>query len=63
LRTDSSLFVHTVAGSTACIAAIIIFPSRFADVTRVLLSGPLADICKRRRLGHEIELFSGTGCA
>jgi MFS family permease len=42
-------FMH-LAGIPLATAAIIIFLSRFADVTGVLLSGPLADICKRRRL-------------
>jgi len=42
-------FMH-LAGLPLATAAIIIFLSRFADVTGVLLSGPLADICKRRRL-------------
>jgi MHS family shikimate/dehydroshikimate transporter-like MFS transporter len=41
-----------LAGIPLTTAAIIIFLSRFADVTGVLLSGPLADICKRRRLAY-----------
>jgi MFS family permease len=44
-------FMH-LAGIPLATAAIIIFLSRFADVTGVLLSGPLADICKRRRLAY-----------
>jgi len=44
-------FMH-IAGIPLATAAIIIFLSRFADVTGVLLSGPLADICKRRRLAY-----------
>jgi MFS family permease len=44
-------FMH-FAGIPLAAAAIIIFLSRFADVTGVLLSGPLADICKRRRLAY-----------
>jgi len=44
-------FMH-LAGIPLATAAIIIFVSRFADVTGVLLSGPLADICKRRRLAY-----------
>ena len=41
-----------LAGIPLATTAIIIFLSRFADVTGVLLSGPLADICKRRRLAY-----------
>jgi MFS family permease len=41
-----------LAGIPLAITAIIIFVSRFADVTGVLLSGPLADLCKRRRLAY-----------
>jgi Na+/melibiose symporter-like transporter len=41
-----------LAGIPLATAAIIIFLSRFADVTGVLLSGPLADIFKRRRLAY-----------
>jgi MFS transporter, MHS family, shikimate and dehydroshikimate transport protein len=44
-------FMHLV-GIPLATAAIIIFLSRFADVTGVLLSGPLADICKRRGLAY-----------
>jgi MFS transporter, MHS family, shikimate and dehydroshikimate transport protein len=44
-------FMH-LAGIPLATSAIIIFLSRFADVTGVLLSGPLADICKRRRLAY-----------
>ena len=44
-------FMH-LAGIPLATAAIIIFLSRFADVTGVLVSGPLADICKRRRLAY-----------
>jgi MFS transporter, MHS family, shikimate and dehydroshikimate transport protein len=44
-------FMH-LAGIPLATAAIIIFLTRFADVTGVLLSGPLADICKRRRLAY-----------
>jgi MFS transporter, MHS family, shikimate and dehydroshikimate transport protein len=44
-------FMH-LAGIPLTTAAIIIFLSRFGDVTGVLLSGPLADICKRRRLAY-----------
>jgi MFS transporter, MHS family, shikimate and dehydroshikimate transport protein len=44
-------FMH-LAGIPLATAAIIIFLSRFADVTGVLLSGPLADIFKRRRLAY-----------
>jgi MFS transporter, MHS family, shikimate and dehydroshikimate transport protein len=44
-------FMH-LAGMPLATVAIIIFLSRFADVTGVLLSGPLADICKRRRLAY-----------
>jgi MFS transporter, MHS family, shikimate and dehydroshikimate transport protein len=44
-------FMH-VAGIPFATVAIMIFLSRFADVTGVLLSGPLADICKRRRLAY-----------
>jgi MFS transporter, MHS family, shikimate and dehydroshikimate transport protein len=44
-------FMH-LAGIPLATAAIIIFLSRFADVTGVLLSGPLADICKRRRIAY-----------
>src|ERR1700758_4282648 len=44
-------FMH-LAGIPLATAAIIIFLSRFADVTGVLLSGPLADILKRRRLAY-----------
>jgi MFS transporter, MHS family, shikimate and dehydroshikimate transport protein len=44
-------FMH-IAGIPLATVAIILFLSRFADVTGVLLSGPLADICKRRRLGY-----------
>jgi len=32
--------------------AMIIFVSRFADIAGVLLSGPLADLCKRKRLAY-----------
>jgi MFS family permease len=41
-----------LAGIPLATAAIIIFLSRFADITGVLLSGPLADLCKRRRLAY-----------
>ncbi len=44
-------FMH-IAGIPFATVAIMIFLSRFADVTGVLLSGPLADICKRRRLAY-----------
>jgi len=44
-------FMH-LAGMPLATVAIIIFLSRFADVTGVLFSGPLADICKRRRLAY-----------
>jgi MFS family permease len=44
-------FMH-LAGIPLATAAIIIFLSRFADVTGVLLSGPLADIFKRKRLAY-----------
>jgi MFS family permease len=44
-------FMH-LAGIPLVAAAIIIFLSRFADVTGVLLSGPLADLFKRRRLAY-----------
>jgi MFS transporter, MHS family, shikimate and dehydroshikimate transport protein len=44
-------FMH-LAGIPLATAAIVIFISRFADVMGVLLSGPLADICKRRRLAY-----------
>ena len=44
-------FMH-LAGIPLATAAMIIFLSRFADVAGVLLSGPLADICKRRRLAY-----------
>ncbi|HEV2420842.1 MAG TPA: MFS transporter [Candidatus Acidoferrales bacterium] len=44
-------FMH-LAGIPLATAAIIIFLSRFADVTGVLLSGPFADICKRRKLAY-----------
>ena len=41
-----------LAGIPLAATAIIIFVSRFADVTGVLLSGPLADLCKRKRLAY-----------
>jgi MHS family shikimate/dehydroshikimate transporter-like MFS transporter len=41
-----------LAGIPLATSALIIFLSRFADVTGVLLSGPFADICKRRRLAY-----------
>jgi MHS family shikimate/dehydroshikimate transporter-like MFS transporter len=41
-----------LAGISLAATAIIIFVSRFADVTGVLLSGPLADLCKRKRLAY-----------
>jgi MFS transporter, MHS family, shikimate and dehydroshikimate transport protein len=41
-----------LAGIPLATAAMIIFVSRFADITGVLLSGPLADLCKRRRLAY-----------
>ena len=44
-------FMH-LAGIPLATSAIIIFLSRFADVTGILLSGPFADICKRRRLAY-----------
>jgi MFS transporter, MHS family, shikimate and dehydroshikimate transport protein len=40
----------SLAGIPLATAAIIIFVSRFADITGVLLSGPLADSWKRRGL-------------
>jgi MFS transporter, MHS family, shikimate and dehydroshikimate transport protein len=40
----------SLAGIPLATAAIIIFVSRFADITGVLVSGPLADLCKRRGL-------------
>ncbi|HKW87289.1 MAG TPA: MFS transporter [Candidatus Acidoferrales bacterium] len=40
------------AGIPLAVTAIILFLSRFADVTGVLLSGPLADFCKRKRLAY-----------
>jgi len=39
-----------LAGIPLAATAIINFASRFADVTGVLFSGPLADLCKRKRL-------------
>lgn len=41
-----------LAGIPLATTAIIIFLSRFADVTGLLLSGPLADLCKRRGLAY-----------
>ena len=41
-----------LAGIPLAATAIIIFVSRFADVTGVLLSGPLADLCKLKRLAY-----------
>ena len=41
-----------LAGIPLATTAVIIFLSRFADVTGVLLSGPLADFCKRKRLAY-----------
>lgn len=41
-----------LAGIPLAATAIIIFLSRFADVTGVLLSGPLADLCQRKRLAY-----------
>jgi MFS transporter, MHS family, shikimate and dehydroshikimate transport protein len=42
----------SLAGISLATAAIIIFVSRFADITGVLLSGPLADLWKRRGLAY-----------
>src|SRR5246500_2211791 len=44
-------FMH-LAGIPLGTVAIIIFLSRFAAVAGVLLSGPLADLCKRKRLAY-----------
>src|ERR1700758_2427535 len=41
-----------LAGIPLAATAIIIFVSRFADVTGVLISGPLADLYKRKRLAY-----------
>jgi MFS family permease len=41
-----------LAGIPLATTAVIIFLSRLADITGVLLSGPLADFCKRRRLAY-----------
>jgi MFS transporter, MHS family, shikimate and dehydroshikimate transport protein len=41
-----------LAGIPLAATAIILFVSRFADVTGILLSGPLADFCKRKRLAY-----------
>jgi MFS transporter, MHS family, shikimate and dehydroshikimate transport protein len=41
-----------LAGIPLAVTATIIFVSRFADIVGVLLSGPLADFCKRRRLAY-----------
>ena len=41
-----------LAGIPLAATAIIIFVSRVGDVTGVLLSGPLADLCKRKRLAY-----------
>ena len=41
-----------LAGIPLAATAIIIFVSRFADVTGILLSGPLADFCKRKKLAY-----------
>jgi MFS transporter, MHS family, shikimate and dehydroshikimate transport protein len=41
-----------LAGIPLAATAIILFVSRFADVTGILLNGPLADFCKRKRLAY-----------